>query len=195
MNWEDAFWIVDVEGNGASPPEIVELAMAEIKAMVPTGNRKHWLIRPETPISPMVTRIHGIRNDDVADAPTFEEIADDVLTWLQDASIVGHNVKVDLDALKRALPGWEPKAAVDTLKMAKMAKPGLPSYGLANLSETLGLKPSWTGDHRTGSHSAPYDVAITATLFATLLVDVPIAERSRLLEEADVMEKQGGFEL
>jgi DNA polymerase III epsilon subunit family exonuclease len=195
MNWEDAFWIVDVEGNGASPPEIVELAMAEIRAMVPTGIRKHWLIRPETPISPMVTRIHGIHNDDVADAPTFEEIADDVLTWLQDASIIGHNVKVDLDALKRALPGWEPKAAIDTLRLAKIIKPGLPSYGLANLSDKLGLEPSWTGDQRTGLHSAPFDAAITATLFATLLADVPNGERSRLLQEADVMEKQRGFEL
>lgn len=195
MKWDDAFWIVDVEGNGASPPEIVELAMAEVKAMVPTGNRRHWLIRPEQPISPIVTRIHGITNEDVADAPSFDEIADDVLIWIEDAAIVGHNVKVDLEALRRVLPGWGPKAAIDTLKLAKAVKPGLPSYGLSNLSETLGLQPGWNDDYRTGAHSAPYDVAMTAALFAELLSGIPEGRRSLLLDEADIIERQTGLQL
>lgn len=190
MKWDDAFWIVDVEGNGANPPEIVELAMAEVKAMVPTGNRRHWLLHPNEPISPIVTRIHGITNEDVADAPTFDEIADDVLMWIEDAAIVGHNVKVDLEALKRMLPYWKPRAAIDTLKLAKAIKPGLQSYGLSKLSEALGITLNVEGDFRTGSHSAPYDVALTAALFRELLSSVPEGIRSAVLGDADIVERQ-----
>jgi DNA polymerase III subunit epsilon len=195
MKWDDAFWVVDVEGNGASPPEIVELAMAEIRSLTPTGNRRHWLIRPTVPISAAVTRIHGITNEDVMDAPNFDEIADDVLVWIEDAAIVGHNVKVDIDALKRVLPDWTPKAAIDTLKLAKSVKPGLPSYALTKLAVTLGLAPATEDSYRTGAHSAPHDVAITVALFADLLSSVPEAKRSLLLEDADILERQAGLML
>ncbi|WP_089174979.1 3'-5' exonuclease [Bosea sp. AS-1] len=190
MKWDDAFWIVDVEGNGANPPEIVELAMAEVKAMVPTGNRRHWLVHPNEPILQMVTRIHGITNEDVAEAPSFDEIADDVLTWIEGAAIVGHNVKVDLEALKRVLPHWEPRAAIDTLKLAKAIKPGLQSYSLSSLSEALGITPNVEGDFRTGAHSAPYDVALTVALFRELLSSVPEAMRSTVIGDADIVERQ-----
>ncbi|MGX1742101.1 3'-5' exonuclease [Bosea sp. NPDC055353] len=195
MKWDDAFWIVDVEGNGATPPEIVELAMAEIKALVPTGNRRHWLIRPNEPISAAVTRIHGIRNEDVAGAPSFDEIADDVLVWIENAAIVGHNVKVDLEALKRVLPDWTPRAAIDTLRLAKSVRPGLQSYALTKLAEGLGVTPETEGDYRTGAHSAPYDVAVTVALFAELLLSTPESKRSALLDEADIIGRQTGLML
>lgn len=193
MKWDDTFWFVDVEGNGANPPEIVELAMAEVKALVPTGNRRHWLIRPTEPITSAVARIHGIKNEDVADAPTFDEIAEDVLLWIENAAIVGHFVKVDLEALKRVLPDWEPKAAIDTIKIAKSLKPGLPSYGLTSLCLALGLAPEITTDVRSGSHSAPYDVAVTIALFQQLLGELPEEKRSDALDQANIIERQQGL--
>ncbi len=90
------FWVVDVEGNGGSPPQIVEMAMVEVRNLQLTGKQLHWLIRPKEPIQPAVTRIHGLTDADVADAPTMEDIADDVLTWLNNTVIVGHNVRVEL---------------------------------------------------------------------------------------------------
>ena len=154
MNWDATFWVVDVEGNGARPPEVVELALLEIQALMPTGNRRNWLIRPYEPISPMATRIHGIRNEDLANAPAFDEIADEVLRWLEGAAIVGHNVRVELDVLRRVLPDWEPVAAIDTLKLAKAVHPQLPSYGLSNLAKSLALVGEDWNQDRTGAHSA-----------------------------------------
>jgi hypothetical protein len=53
---------------------------------------------------------------DVANAPSFEDIADDVLLWLDDARIVGHNVRVEVDIISRSISGWTPRAAIDPLK-------------------------------------------------------------------------------
>ncbi len=186
MNWDGTFWVVDLEGNGAKPPSMVELALVEVKALAATGLRRHWLVRSQEPISKFATSIHGIADDDLVGAPDFEDIAEDVLELIEGAAIVGHNVRVDFDVLARALPDWRPAAAIDTLKLAKAVKPGLPSYGLSNLAASLGLAVKMD-DFRGEAHSAPYDAALAALLFARLLADVPMSERSRLIEEADVI--------
>lgn len=47
--------------------------------------------------------------------------------------------KVEVEILSRSLPEWTPLAAIDTLRLAKSLKPGLKSYGLANLGTEFGL--------------------------------------------------------
>src|SRR5260221_7385240 len=117
------YWVVDVEGSGGAPPEIVELAMLEVVDLKLTGNQRHWLIRPERPIQPTASRIHGLTDADVSDAPSIEDIADDVLLWLDETPIVGHNVRVEVDIISRSIPDWSPRVAIDTLKLAKAQRP------------------------------------------------------------------------
>lgn len=63
--------VVDVEGNGQQPPEIIELAALPIDADYGIeSDMLSWMIRPQKPITAMVTRkVHGIRDGDVADCP------------------------------------------------------------------------------------------------------------------------------
>lgn len=96
---QDRFWVIDVEGNGASPPEIIELAMVEVADLSITGNQRHWLIRPIQPITAAASRIHGLTDEDVADAPNVDDIADAILPWIEATPIVGHNVRVEVDSL------------------------------------------------------------------------------------------------
>ena len=69
----EIMWAVDVEGSGKSPPEIVELAIAEMKGLTLTGRRKHWRFKPKKGISPMASHIHGIWDEDVVDAPDIRQ--------------------------------------------------------------------------------------------------------------------------
>ena len=85
----DRYWVIDVEGSGGKPPEIIELAMLEISDLALTGNQRHWFVRPQRSIEPSATRIHGLTDDDVIGAPSIEDIADDVLQWLDDARLSG----------------------------------------------------------------------------------------------------------
>lgn len=114
MSWEKV-WVVDVEGNGATPPEIIEIALLELIDLEPTGRAFHWLIKPNESISAAVTRIHGLTDADVAGAPTIDDVAEDILTWTDGGVIVGHNVRVELEVISRSIPEWQPSAAIDTL--------------------------------------------------------------------------------
>jgi DNA polymerase III epsilon subunit-like protein len=190
MNWDGDFWVVDVEGNGARPPEMVELALVEVRGLIPTGERRHWLLRPNEPITSMATRIHGIRNEDLAGAPGFEDIAEDVLELIDASVLVGHNVRVELDVIGRALPNWVPAGAIDTLKLAKTVRPGLESYALTALTKAFDLRVESEGDFRKGEHSAPHDALVTAALFRFLMEETPVECRAAALEAANVKAAQ-----
>ena len=73
------FAAVDVEGNGQTPPEIIEIAILPISGQTVTvtvEEMRSWMIRPLRPITPIVTRkVHGITNADVAECPTWNGIA------------------------------------------------------------------------------------------------------------------------
>lgn len=188
------FWVIDVEGSGGSPPEIVELAMLQIDGLVLTENKRHWFVRPEHGIQPAATRIHGLTDDDVIGAPSIEDIAEDIVVWIEDVPIVGHNVKIEVDILARSIPEWEPKAAIDTLKLAKQLKPGLASYGLANLGKEFGLADDAARLTGEKHHSALYDATLTALLLIHLLAPLDAVERQTALVEANILDpKQGSL--
>lgn len=186
MSWEKV-WVVDVEGNGATPPEIIEIALLELIDLEPTGRAFHWLIKPNESISAAVTRIHGLTDADVAGAPTIDDVAEDILTWTDGGVIVGHNVRVELEAISRLIPEWQPLAAIDTLKLARSLRPGLESYGLEKLGSALGLTAE--AERQTGlkHHSAEFDVVLTGLLFSSLLRPLDIDSRTARVRDADIL--------
>ena len=191
---EDRFWVIDVEGNGASPPEIIELAMIEVVNLSITGNQRHWLIRPERPITAVASRIHGLTDADVANAPSMDDIADAVLPWIEETPIVGHNVRVEVDILARSLPDWVPGAAIDTLKLARVLRPGLDSYALGKLGTRFGFEQAAAERSGARHHAALFDATLTALIFIDLLQGMPVAGRQAALRDADILDpRQGSF--
>ncbi|MFC8796927.1 exonuclease domain-containing protein [Promicromonospora sp. NPDC057138] len=163
--WTAADYVViDIEGNGAQPPELVELAVVPLRGGV-IGDVQAWLVQPPTPITWRARQIHGISNDDVAGAPSINDIVPEVLGALGDAIPVGHAVHNDLAVLRRVLPGWEPPFALDTLRLARHAL-GLPSYGLGALVEHYHLASGLPAGMR--AHRADYDALVTARLLVEL---------------------------
>lgn len=186
------FWVIDVEGNGGSPPEIVELAMIEVSGLQLTGRRRNWLIKPGQPITPAVSRIHGLTDADVAQAPTIEDIADDILPWIEETPIVGHNVRIEVDILGRSLPDWTPGVAIDTLKLARRLRPGLESYSLGKLGAALGLDGVASARSGAGHHAALFDATLTALILIHLLEGLDPAERDDALRDADILDVRQG---
>ena len=188
----ERFWVMDVEGNGASPPEIVEIALVGLAQLELQSKRMEWLVRPKVPISPAVTRIHGITDSDVADAPDINDIADDVMTWTDGARIIGHNVRVELDAISSAIPDWRPAMAIDTLKLAKLVCPGLQSYGLERLGQHFELTEQASRISGKKHHSALYDSVLTALLFIELVTSLPEERRNSVLIDCDLLNPSQG---
>jgi exodeoxyribonuclease X len=166
--------VVDVEGTGQQPPELVELAVVPIEGGV-VGEQQSWLVQPSRPITHLATAVHGIRAGDVAGCPAVPEIAADVLAALDALALVAHNAHVDVGVLRRELPRWEPPEVFDTLKLVRRLVPGLPAYKLGDLVERFELAEGLPGGLRP--HRATYDALVTARLFMLL------ASRAGSLEE------------
>lgn len=187
-----SLWVVDVEGNGGTPPEIVELAMVQVSALKVTDAQRHYFVQPSAPISSHATRIHGITNEDVSTAPTFADIEDDVSRWLDGAAIVGHNVKVEVEILKRSLPDWSPTKAIDTLRLSRAVLPNLKSHSLASVGDHLGHTAAAQIRSGRDHHSALFDATLTALVFIDLTKRALEAGRPDLLDDADILRSAHG---
>lgn len=167
----DHIVVVDVEGNGQTPPDLIEVAIQPFKwDLIAADTSRSWLIRPPKPILSRVARIHHISNKLVSDSPTWSEIADDIEQALDNSWIVAHNAKIEYDALSRHLPNWSPVGVLDTLLLSRKVWPSLPSYSLDALIAHAKLDLTYAPEHR---HRAAYDVYATALLFIALLIELP----------------------
>jgi len=113
-----SYVVVDVEGNGQQPPDLVELATVPIIGGN-IGEPMTWLVRPDQPITHFARKIHGITNDDVQDAPVFGSVEADVRKALHAAALIAHNAHVDVGVLQRRLGHWQHPEVFDTLKLAR----------------------------------------------------------------------------
>ncbi|MGH3866831.1 MAG: 3'-5' exonuclease [Pseudonocardiaceae bacterium] len=148
--------VVDIEGNGQQPPEIIEVAVMSVDGHGGSEPLQDWLIRPEQPITQIVTRkVHGISNQDVASCPPWSAVASDVEALLTDRILVAHNATVEHRVLGSHLPNWRPPLVLDTLRLAKHVWPGLTSYGLDQLTKEADLDTSAVNEQRY--HRARYD--------------------------------------
>lgn len=158
--------VVDVEGNGQQPPDLVELAIVPI-VEGKIGEPKSWLVKPDERITDFVRRIHGITNDQVAEAPVFADIEQEVRAALNDMVFVAHNAPVDVGVLRRKLDGWEPNEVFDTVRLSRRFQPEQASHRLGTLVKAFFLDddlPEGLTPHR-----ATYDVLVTARLFVHLV--------------------------
>ncbi|HET9896533.1 MAG TPA: exonuclease domain-containing protein [Streptosporangiaceae bacterium] len=162
---EHRYAVVDVEGNGHQPPDLVELAVVPVERGV-IGEPVTWLFQPEQPITAMARRIHGISNDMVQGAPVFASRATEVQARLDGAVLVAHNASVDLGVLKRKLPGFAPDQVLDTLRLSRRLLPDQPNHRLGSLVSALHLGRDLPPGLRP--HRADYDALVTARLFVYL---------------------------
>jgi len=90
--FESPLVVFDLETTGIdiSKDRIVEISILRIE---PDGTEKVYTrrINPGMPIPPRATEVHGITDEDVKDAPRFEEVAAEIYEWIRDAYLVGFN--------------------------------------------------------------------------------------------------------
>ena len=84
------FFDLETTGTDIVNDRIVELSYLKI---YPDGREesKTWLVNPGIPISPEAYSIHGISNDDVKDAPTFQQIAQTLANEFEGSDFAGFN--------------------------------------------------------------------------------------------------------
>lgn len=109
---------------------------------------KEILINPETEFNYFNIKVHGITEADVADAPTFAEIWDEIKMYFEQTILVAHNAKsMDLCALYRTLERYDlplvSNQYICTFELAKSIFKGndaVQSYRLDVLSNLYDIK-------------------------------------------------------
>ncbi|HEY5919876.1 MAG TPA: exonuclease domain-containing protein [Chryseolinea sp.] len=158
--------IVDIETTGgyAENHRITEVAIYLHDGLQVTDSF-HTLINPGRNIPYYITGLTGITTEMVLDSPQFEEIAEDLLKRLDGKIFVAHNAHFDYSFLKKEFEqvgiNWQSKKLC-TVRLSRKIIPGLRSYSLGSLAESLGIEI--TNRHRAGG-----DAAATAKIFDQLL--------------------------
>lgn len=123
------------------------------------------LINPECIISPYFTKLTGITNDMVKDAPKFYEVAKKIMEMTEGKIFVAHNVAFDYGFVKEEFASLGAKYQRETLCTVRLSRKLLPnriSYSLGHLCASLGIEIF-------GRHRAEGDAVATAQLFDLLL--------------------------
>jgi DNA polymerase-3 subunit epsilon len=123
------------------------------------------LIHPECYISGYFTNISGITNAMVDEAPKFYEVAKKIIEITKDKIFVAHNVGFDYGFVKDefASLGFQYKRdTLCTVRLSRKLIPGLKSYSLGNLCDSLGIE-------NEARHRARGDAMATAKLFDVLM--------------------------
>lgn len=122
------------------------------------------LVNPGRPIPPNVVALTGISNDMVEDHPRIHEVLPLFLGFLGELPLVCHNAKFDCKFLERDLLKMEriiENPVDDTLRLARIVCPGLPSYKLSYLTDYFSIP-------QQDAHRAWCDAEATALLYLQL---------------------------
>lgn len=123
------------------------------------------LINPECNIPAFITRLTGISNEMVEDAPRFFEVAKRIVEITEGRIFVAHNVNFDYGFIRHEFKrlGYDFKRdTLCTVKLSRKIIPGKSSYSLGNLCKSLGIEIE--NRHRAGG-----DAFATVKLIEILL--------------------------
>jgi DNA polymerase III subunit epsilon len=158
--------IVDIETTGgyAANHRITELAIYHHDGTRITDTFQ-TLLNPGREIPYFITGLTGITTKMVEKAPTFEEVYQEIFDWLKDRVFVAHNAHFDYSFLKKEFESvgvnWQTKKLC-TVRLGRKIIPGLESYSLGRLAESLGI-------NIPDRHRANGDAQATAKIFSILL--------------------------
>ena len=160
------FAIVDIETTGGSP---AGGGITEIAVLIHDGEaivrEFQTLINPGQSIPAYITGLTGIDNSMVRDAPTFQEIAEELWDLLDGRVFIAHSVNFDYGFIREAFlkMGRELKSPkLCTVRLSRKAYPGLASYSLGRICENQKIPI-------LARHRAMGDAKATAILFDRIL--------------------------
>ncbi|QDC01553.1 DNA polymerase III subunit epsilon [Mesorhizobium sp. 8] len=163
--------IFDTETTGLDAREdrIIELGCIELDNRFPTGRTFHHYINPQgRAINPEAQAVHGIGPEQLVGKPTFGDLAEKFLAFIDGAKLVAHNAGFDMGFINAEFarlghPAVGQERVVDTLALARRKHPMGPN-SLDALCRRYGIDNS----HRT-KHGALLDSELLAEVYIELI--------------------------
>lgn len=146
---------------------IIEIGAVELMNRRPTGRTFHVYIKPPREVDADAIKVHGITNEMLADKPSFAEIADDFIEFIQGAELIIHNAPFDVGFMDKEFADLPTPAAstsqmctvTDSLQLARKMYPGKRN-SLDALCDRLGIDNS-----KRVLHGALLDAEILADVY------------------------------
>ena len=174
--------IVDIETTGGHPDRdrITEIAIV-LHDGTQVVERYETLVNPGRSIPYEITRLTGISDEMVRDAPKFHEVARQIIEFTEKAVFVAHNVRFDYSFVKSAFKdlGYTyQRKTLCTVRLSRKAFPGYPSYSLGKICHNLGIQIK-------SRHRAMGDAEATAQLFGMIVAQQEGQEGEEAAEDAN----------
>lgn len=167
---------LETTGLDAENDSIIEIgALKVIDGKV--SERFMEFVKPDKPISTMITGITGITNDMVKNARATDEIIRDFIRFCGDYILVGHNILFDYKFVKKYATSYGypfEKEGIDTLQIARKTLRHLESKSLGCLCEYYQIT-------NQAAHRAYHDALATAKIYHMLAHDFEATD-SKLFE-------------
>lgn len=168
-----SYVVFDLETTGTNPEEgdkIVEIGAVKIAPGFRIQRSKfHTLVNPEITIPESSTKIHGITNEKISDAPDICIALYDFIDFAKNSIIVAHDARKDFAFLKSEMKDYSIsnpfRFVLDTLKLSKIMNPTASKHNLDNITEMYNIRIK--GPYQR--HRALYDAEATSVFFRILM--------------------------
>lgn len=179
---------LDTETTGldVATDRIVQIGAVRLRGDSIGDESLDLMVDPGVPIPAAATRIHGLTDADVADAPGPVEALARLAEFIGGAVVIGHSVHFDLAVLRHeaARHGmeWTEPTALDTALIASALSPAQVDVSLEALTDLLGVSIE-------GRHTALGDARAAAAALAAMLE--PLRQRGiRTLAELEAFQRR-----
>lgn len=130
-----------------------------------------------------IEQLSGITQDEVDRAPTLNSLKGQILAFVRNYPLVGHNIEMDLHFLRRQGCPLQ-NLSIDTFELASILFPEVQTYSLENLVAHLGIAI-------TENHRALPDALATKDLFVAIMERLYRWDISTLEELARLGQESG----
>lgn len=183
----DNYTIIDLETTGLSPlyDSIIEFGAIKVKnnKIIDTYQQ---LINPGFEISDFITDLTGITNDMLKDKPLIENVIYNIIEYIGDDIVVGHNVNFDVnflyDNLMLICEKEFSNSYIDTMRFSRKLHKELKHHRLSDMIDFYNIQAS-------DAHRALADCYSTFELFNQLKIDA-IKEYGNLESFSDSFKKK-----
>ena len=154
---EATFSVVDLETTGSviGVDEIIEIGLIQVRGGK-VVKRFESLVWTDRAIPPWVARLTGISNENLEGAPTFSDLAENLVGLLDGNVFVAHDIRFDLPFLRwefaRRGIGRPAVTGLCTLQLSRQFWPDLGSRSLPDLAAHFGIEHG--NPHRAGADAA-----------------------------------------
>ncbi|NLY08973.1 MAG: PolC-type DNA polymerase III [Tissierellia bacterium] len=169
MTKENSYVVFDLETTGLSPMNdgITEIGAVKVVNGV-IKDEFSTFVNPERMIPYHITKLTGITDSMVANAPTIDKVIEDFFAFIAGSIIVAHNAEFDMGFIRYAAEqkGISAKyKTIDTLDLARRLFPQYKNHRLGTLCKKMGIDL-----HQ--AHRAIHDATATAKVFIKMMSEI-----------------------